>query len=401
MIVTAPVALLSEVTLGKMVQPRQKNEFEQLRPYMRAAHVQPNGFLDLDVEPHEMWFSPGELQSLDLRRGDVVVVEGGVGGYGRAAYLSRDIETWGFQNSIVRLRPRPGIDGRFIAYSLVSARSQGEIAAECLAAGMPHFTAEKVSRFRIPYHETPEQRRIADYLDRETAEIDAMDAELDRLIETLRERDLRLNQAPIDMSGYPEVGLGHLASVTLGKMLDQDKNVGDPTPYVRAANITTAGSVSLDDIKEMRMTDAERARLDIRGGDTLMIEGGDAGRVAFVPTVMHGMSFQKTVLRIRPTHPDLDPRYLYLALRQAHRSGRIALDHSTSTIPHFTAEKAERLLVPVPSLIEQRRIVAEIDGQTVQVNEMVASAERLKALLAERRSTLITEVVTGVKEVPV
>jgi type I restriction enzyme S subunit len=363
--------------------------------YVRTTDIK--SLASLGADP--VGIPPEAAGSAVVRQNDILMTRSGSLG---TSYFHRSAEEMAYAGYLVRVRPDTALCvPAFLAWWTQSTDHLDQINVGATRSTIDNFSASKFSAMRVPLPPIDEQRRIADYLNRETAEIDAMDAELDRLVETLRERDLRLNQSSIDMSGHPEVGLAYLGSVTLGKMLDQDKNVGDPTPYVRAANITTAGSVSLDDIKEMRMTDAERARLDIRGGDTLMIEGGDAGRVAFVPTVMHGMSFQKTVLRIRPTHPDLDPRYLYLALRQAHRSGRIALVHSTSTIPHFTAEKAERLLVPVPSLIEQRKIVAEIDGQTVQVNEMVASAERLKALLAERRSTLITEVVTGVKEVPV
>lgn len=395
----APIGALADVVLGKMLQPHRRNPTDELRPYVRAAHVQPRGVIDSTVEEKEMWFSAEERDWLDLRGGDVVVVEGGAG-FGRAAHVDQPMEDWAFQNSIVRVRPLPGrSEGRFLTYALRAALDAGTIEIATSTATIPHFTAEKVGRFRVPAPSMAVQDRVGDYLDRETAEIDAMDADLDQLVQTLRERDAQQHQAAIDTAGHPEVGLALLAEVQLGKMLDQKKVIGEPTEYLRAANITKEGLVSLDDVKVMPMTSSERSKLDLRQGDTLMIEGGDAGRVAFLPEGLPGRAFQKTVLRIRPRSPRIEARYLYLALRQAYRSGRIGLDHSVSTIPHFTAEKAERLLVPLPPLEEQRRIVAELDEQTARIDDMIADAERLKGLLAERRSTLITDVVTGKKEV--
>ena len=43
---------------------------------------------------------------------------------------------------------------------------------------------------------------------------------------------------------------------------------------------------------------------------------------------------------------------------------------------------------------------AELDAQAARIDDILADANRLKALRAERRSTLITDVVTGTKEVP-
>jgi type I restriction enzyme S subunit len=185
---------LADVTLGKMLQS-SASEGDVLADYMRAANVQPDGVLKL--EPKQMWFRPGELDVLDLRRGDVVVVEGGVGGFGRAAYLDHDLEGWGFQNSINRLRPRGGTDGRFIAYYLIALRTAGFIERYCNVVSMPHLTAEKLAAIPIPIPPFDEQRRIADYLDEQTAKIDTLIEESERFIELARERRAALITAAV------------------------------------------------------------------------------------------------------------------------------------------------------------------------------------------------------------
>lgn len=180
------IGLMLDVKLGKMLQTKPKTPTDRLQPYLRAAHIQPGGRLDLTIDTKEMYFSEPEAEALSLRAGDAVIVEGGAG-FGRAAYLTEDMPGWGFQNSIIRLRGASS-DTRYAVYALQAALDSGEIAIACNAATFAHFTAEKVEGFRIPYHGTDEHRRIADHLDEVTGRIDAMLATIDELKALLVER---------------------------------------------------------------------------------------------------------------------------------------------------------------------------------------------------------------------
>lgn len=169
----AAVKRVADVRLGKMVQGAPSSPSDQEAPYLRAAHVQPLGRL-VDVDDKTMWFSPSELQDLDLRRGDVVIVEGGAG-YGRSAYLQQDLAGWGFQNSIIRVRAKAILsEGRFLNYVFQSLLATGRTALEASVATIPHFTAEKVAATRHGFPSVDEQRAIADFLDREIAQIDTV-----------------------------------------------------------------------------------------------------------------------------------------------------------------------------------------------------------------------------------
>lgn len=180
------IGLMLDVKLGKMLQTKPKSPTDRLQPYLRAAHIQPGGRLDLAIDTKEMYFSEYEAEALSLRAGDAVIVEGGAG-FGRAACLTEDMPGWGFQNSIIRLRGASS-DTRYAVYALQAALESGEIAMACNAATFAHFTAEKVEGFRIPYHGTDEHRRIADHLDEVTGRIDAMLATIDELKALLVER---------------------------------------------------------------------------------------------------------------------------------------------------------------------------------------------------------------------
>lgn len=184
---------LGAVTLGKMLQSRG-NEGDVKAPYMRAANVQPDGVIAVD-DVKTMWFKPDELSSLNLRKGDVVVVEGGVGGYGRAAFVSESLDGWGFQNSVNRIRPFG--DGRFIAYYLQAVRAKGFTTAYCNVVSMPHLTAEKLAAMPISIPPSEEQSRICDHLDAQTSRIDALIAESEDLITLSEERRAALITAAV------------------------------------------------------------------------------------------------------------------------------------------------------------------------------------------------------------
>lgn len=184
------------IVLGKMLQPAAKGSDDIERTYLRAANVQPLGRLALSSKK-SMWFSRAELARLTLRAGDVVIVEGGVGGFGRAAYVDQDLSGWAFQNSIIRIRPASSFDGRFVNYAFLHLREVEYIHMAASVTSMPHFTAEKVEGTLIGWPEYDEQREIADYLDRETEEIDAAIEDAKQAIVLSKERRTALISAAV------------------------------------------------------------------------------------------------------------------------------------------------------------------------------------------------------------
>lgn len=68
----------------------------------------------------------------------------------------------------------------------------------CNIATIPHFTAEKVASFAIPAPPVEVQRSIADFLDAETAKIDALIAQQERIIALAKERRAAMIKAAVN-----------------------------------------------------------------------------------------------------------------------------------------------------------------------------------------------------------
>lgn len=174
------------------------------------------------------------------------------------------------------------------------------------------------------------------------------------------------------------VSFASVGDQRLGKMLDQVKNSGVLRPYLRNTNVQWMRFV-LDDVKEMRLEDAEANEFRLQDGDLLICEGGEPGRCAIWRDTGEDMFFQKAIHRVRPG-PDVLAEYLAINLRIDARNGVLERYFTGATIKHLTGRSLREYTVPIPPLAEQRRIVAK-------VNELMALVDRLEADLAAARAT--------------
>lgn len=390
------IGLMLEVKLGKMLQTEKNAQNDLLRPYLRAAHIQPGGQLDLNVDMKEMWFSDREVRELDLRPGDGVIVEGGAG-FGRAAYLENGLDRWGFQNSIIRLRGLPA-NVRYAVYALGAALEAGEIALACNAATFAHFTAEKVQRFRIPFHGAEEHARIVDYLDRETGEIDAMLAKLDELREQLIQRRLAAVDNEFSCVGTSsKVRLPFVADVIPGLTYSPSDIVDSGGVVVHRAGSVQNSRIDRSDL--VRVSTSIPAKLCIQPGDILVCtRNGSAhlvGKCAIVGISEIGETWGAFMTVLRSQHY----RYIYWYM-QSSLFAQERKQYFTSTINQLTVGMFSRMMIPFPESHVQERIADHLDEVTGRIDAMLAKIDELRALLVERRAALITDVVTGRKKVP-
>lgn len=410
---TGQVKNVATVTLGKMLQSKDGGS-DVRAPYMRAANVQPDGVLALD-DANEMWFGEAELEQLSIRAGDVVVVEGGQGGFGRAAYFENDLPGWGFQNSINRLRPIGDFDGRFIAFYLIALRKSGYVRAYCNVVSMPHLTAEKLTRVPIPLPPVEQQRAIADYLDRETARIDTLIEEQQRLIEMLRERRfaLRVNVAlhrtapsvevestlpwaqrlPVGWRVVPLTSVARLESGHTPSRSREDWWQDCYIPWVSLHDVGTMRGVKYLERTAQEISEAGMANSSARllpAHTVVLSRDATVGRTAIMGIPMAtSQHFAAWICG-----PLLDPEYLWVLFTDAMQPFFGSFQNG-STIRTIGMGDLKAFRIPLPPLDEQRRIVTHLDEETAKIDALIAESKRLVELARERRTALITAAVTG------
>ena len=178
-----PVYARYSVQLGKMLNEKRITG-AHLAPYLRNVDVQWNRINTLDLP--EMDFNKEDREHYSLRIGDLLVCEGGE--VGRTAVWNGELLECFFQKAIHRLRPITQKDEpRFFRYFMRMAVDRGDFTANA-ASTIQHLTAEKLRVVRYPAPPRETQRAITDYLDRETARLDALVAAKERVLALLAEK---------------------------------------------------------------------------------------------------------------------------------------------------------------------------------------------------------------------
>ncbi|WP_434967818.1 restriction endonuclease subunit S [Janibacter indicus] len=385
------------VTLGKMLQGKDSGQ-DVSAPYLRAANVQPDGVLAVD-DWKEMWFDSTELERLSIHRGDVVVVEGGQGGFGRAAFVRTDLGGWGFQNSINRLRPVAGADGRFLAYYLIALRASGYIHAYANVVSMPHLTADKLERLSVPLPPAESQRAIANYLDRETARIDTLIEAQQLLIEMLRER--RAAQTSLATGwgsdlpeGWSMMRLSWLFEATASGTTPANEDItydeDAEFPWVTTGELReTVVESTLRGVSAEVIEKYSALRTHPAGSLLIAMYGATIGRMGILG--VDATSNQACCALVGPTHAV--PEFVQYSLQSAKQ--QLLLEAAGGGQPNINQEKIRSFRIPTPPLAEQRRIRADLDASVGKIDELIAETERFIELSRERRAALITAAVTG------
>ncbi len=209
----APVGARYEVQLGKMLNPDAASG-DDPAPYLRNTDVQ-WGRINTD-DLHVMSFDARERVKFALRRGDVLVCEGG--DVGRAALWNGELTECFYQKALHRVRPwRTTESSKFLYYALAAASWRGAFLAEGNRSTIVHLTAEKLRAMRFPFPPAEEQAAIVSSLDDQTRKLGAATATVTKQIDKLCEYRQALITAAVTgqiaISGDSSVGAltGNLA----------------------------------------------------------------------------------------------------------------------------------------------------------------------------------------------
>ena len=411
----APIGYHFEVTLGKMINAGNALSGGISAPYLAAGSIQPE-HLVLD-ESKLMDFSKAELRNYALKRDDIVVVEGGAG-YGRSHLLKEDLVGWGFQNHVARVRQRSGsVLPAFLVYCLKACLASGYIEANNRTATLPSLSRDVLGAILAPVPPLGEQRAIADYLDHETAQIDALIEKQGELIRHLEHRRLAVvtNAALKGLRGE-EGGKHDLrrwgASLAVEPWLTR---VPQSWSMARFKTVCTA--------REQRNVLGTEAMLSLTSKghlidrSTMAIQQNPS--YASIPRyfIAHprdlvvnpmwliggaiGVSDKRGAVspdyRVFEIADALDPWYLHAVLRSAPYFDQYKLYTRSNTTfdRRIKQNDLDNLPLPIPPIDDQLAIVRHIKEQTTRIDALIGKAQEHITLAKERRSALITAAVTG------
>ena len=353
-----------------------------------------------------------------FRNGDVIVAkitpcfENGKGAL--ASDLCSDI---GFGTTELHvLRPSFHVDPRFLLYLTFSDhfRSTGT-ASMYGAGGQKRISDDFIRDFRHPIPSLREQCAIADFLDRETARIDALVARKERLIELLQEKRTGLITRAVTRGLDPNVpmkdsGVEWLGDIPahwrVGKLKHACERifvgiaeaatfayVDEGVPMLRSTDVR-ANRVRTEDIRCIDIAFADRlASKQLRTDDIMTVRTGNAGVSAVVPPAYDGGQCFTLVVS-RPTTVN-DSRYFCYWLNARPGQEQFRVEGLGTAQVNISVPIVQNAVVCIPPREEQVQIANWIEQEVTRWNRLMDRISRAIDHLREFRTALISAAVTG------
>jgi type I restriction enzyme S subunit len=315
------------------------------------------------------------------------------------------------------LRPRSGLDAAYL-YHFVSAAAYRREAAHHMtgAVGQKRVPLTFLECSKIPLPTVQEQRRIVAEIEKQFSRLDEAVANLQRVKANLAHHAASVLAAAIEgrLSGSasppsvasevpemaPNLSLPKgwrwataaeicevVASGSTPKSDEMASGNGE-VPFIKVYNLTFDGSLDFSvkpTFVSRKVNDGQLARSRCLPGDVLTnIVGPPLGKVSIVPN-HHGVwNINQAIVTFR-AGPDVRSRLLAFWLMSPQVKRRIERT-SKATAGQFNVQVStcRRLVLPVPPLAEQDRIVAEVDRRLSIVRcveaEVDANLKRAQAL---------------------
>ncbi|WP_146873125.1 restriction endonuclease subunit S [Halovibrio variabilis] len=323
--------------------------------------------------------------------------------------------------NLLRIQPAASVDSSWVLYWLKSKNIRQEVESRAKPAiNQASISTASVKSLPALIPPQVEQRNITSFLDHETARIDALVEEQQRLIALLKEkRQAVISHAvtkgldpdvPMKDSGVEWLGevpahwtvgpLRWYATIQGGIAKGKSYNAETPTvelPYLRVANVQD-GYVDLSTVKTVEVAVSEVGRYRLQSGDVLMNEGGDndkLGRGTVWKGEITDCLHQNHVFAIRPNQYLL-PRWLSMFTRSnAARAYFYLYSKQSTNLASISSSSVMSCPLPLPPVEEQREVLDFLAIEAVRLDDLMQEGIKAINLLQERRSALISAAVTG------
>jgi len=317
----------------------------------------------------------------------------------------------------VIVRPSNTFDRKFLVFRLSSSDYFHEAGNIASGATMQRISRSELGNIRIAFPPLNEQISIAVFLGRETAKIDALIAEQEKLIALLAEKRQATISHAVTKGLNPNAPMKDSGVAWLGEVPEH----WDVRPLKFLAKIGNGSTPNRDNpdywadegfpwlnssvVNQEEVTEAERfvtekalseCHLPIINPPAILVgitgQGktrGMATQLQFTATVNQHLAY------VKPDVKQLTPTFLLRCLESAYDHLRTESDGAGSTKGAITCDQLGRLRMPAPRVNEQEKIVSFLEMEVTKLDNLEADAIRAITLLKERRSALITVAVTG------
>lgn len=399
-----PLGELFEIGAGKTMSAAARAGADRV-PFLRTSNVL---WDELDLSSlDEMSMSVQDFAEKSLRAGDLLVCEGGE--IGRAAVWDGRIDAISFQNHLHRLRPlRADVEPQFYVYFFQSAFTQlGIFDGVGNKTTIPNLSSNRLAALEVPHPRVDEQRAIASSL----AELRHAIRLQEKACATARElkdsamRELFTRGLRGERQKETEIGLlpdswrvgrvGEYAEVISKGSSPKWQGFNytqDGVLFVRSQNVGH-GCMEWGDRAYLpyQWNDKEKRSI-LKAGDVLVnLVGASIGRAAVGGPEIEGANCNQAVCFVRVKKTEILPSFLSGFLLTEQGQAQIHGSKKDIARANLSLEDVRQILVPEPSMDEQRQIVGMLDV----LDRKIGSHKRKHQVLEELFKSLLHKLMTG------
>jgi type I restriction enzyme S subunit len=306
-------------------------------------------------------------------------------------------------NHVHVLKALPGFDYRFLTACLNAV----DYSLYVKGSTRDKLNQSELMSIAIPLPPYAEQQALADFLDRETGEIDAFIQDQEQLIRLLQERRAATISHALDHSSDSADGLKVWSVVQVRYVVDSIRsgvsvNAADWPAETGEIGILKTSSVYSGQFnaKENKTVDPgeiSRVACAVREGSIIVSRMNTpqlVGAAGFVAEAAPNLYLPDRLWQIQVT---CNPRFFhYWTLTSLYRSQvKAAAVGTSSSMQNLSQSSFARFAFPLPSREAQNEIVNQLDNETRDLDLAIEDARVAMMLSLERRSALISAAVTG------
>ncbi len=315
-------------------------------------------------------------------------------------YVAQTISPIAFNQGCRGLIPLRPLDIRFYKYVLCSMGERLQASGQ--GSTFVELSSDTLASAVLPLVSIEAQGEIADFLDTETARIDALISKKRELIARLTEH--RAGRIELAIRGlaatWSEVPLKFVvAAVTVGIVVTPAAwYAEDGIPALRGVNVKP-GEILTDDIVHLSEEGhALHQKSALHAGDLVVVRTGQAGVAAVIPPNLDGANCIDLLI-IRPGE-QIVPEFLEFVLNSDWTLKHIEQNSVGTIQSHFNVASMKNLPVPSAPLEEQSTAVRYLTVMTKVIDKTVDKLNRQLLLLQEHRQALISAAVSGEHVIP-
>ncbi len=295
------------------------------------------------------------------------------------------------------------MDLRYFAYAIRAQAFSG--LPRALARGVREGGADfrrwdTLAALPVPVPTPRVQQTISDFLDAESARIDALIAKKQRL-QALVSEHWRAQVDAVTSRGRKVVVRRVTSLITSGPRgwAERAGLIGEP--FIRSANLQRSSlEVRTDNlvyVEGRESSEAQRSRA--RSGDTVIgITGANTGWVGLLKPVLGEAYVSQHVAILRPT--GIEPQWLAYSVFAQRTQEQLLAGQYGGTKQQLGLDDLAQLTIYLPSRGQQQRLCAQLDEAARRNAILSADLTAQIALLHERRQALITAAITGQLDIP-